>query len=325
MLRCVFTAVVMCVGITACGPTVYRPAPEDVQKERERLTARSQEYYRQQKERVERIGKQLLAQTINPPNIEFLVVEGDQNVNAGATFGKIMVTAGMLHFARSDDELAMVLGHELGHHTQSHIGKALASSVLATIAINAAAIAAGVGGGPYAAQSAGQLASGLIGGAVNSYNQKQELEADVVGLGYAAAAGYNPEVAADLFERMAVEVPQTLTADFTVSHPSSPERILAIRKAAEAIIAKGVYTPRPQTVATAPLPYKEESVNDEDEEAEEDAPRSSRKTRRAKPEFEDNDDSPLETKLRTLYRELRSGRISEEDYETRKQAVLRSE
>ena len=46
-------------------------------------------------------------------------------MNAGATFGLIMVTTGMLHFARTDDELAAVLGHELGHHTQSHISKGL--------------------------------------------------------------------------------------------------------------------------------------------------------------------------------------------------------
>jgi predicted Zn-dependent protease len=54
-----------------------------------------------------------------------VVAEGEQSVNAGATFGLIMVTTGMLHFARTDDELAAVLGHELGHHTQSHISKGL--------------------------------------------------------------------------------------------------------------------------------------------------------------------------------------------------------
>jgi predicted Zn-dependent protease len=292
---------------------VYRPTYEEVQRERERLAARSQEYYRQQKERVERIGKQLLAQIPNPPNIEFLIVEGDQRVNAGATFGQIVVTAGMLHFARTDDELATVLGHELGHHTQGHITKAVATGIATAVAATAAAIAV-----ESVAPGTGRIAGGLVQGLANHFNQGQELEADEVGLRYAAAAGYNPEAAVELFERMAVEVPQTLTAEFFASHPSSPERILAARKIAESLIASGVYAAKPEEPAPASAPTAEPDMADE--ESDESVPASPSRTIRQ--EFHEEAASPLDAKLRTLYHELRAGRISEEDYEVRKRALL---
>jgi metalloendopeptidase OMA1, mitochondrial len=239
--------------------TVYRPSPEEVQQEQERLTARSKEYYRQQKERVERIGKQLLAQIPNPPKVEFVVVEGEQSVNADATLGQIMVTAGMLHFARTDDELAAVLGHELGHHTQAHIQEALASGIITVVAATAAAMAL-----DSVAPGMGRIAGGLIQGATSHANQNKEFEADEVGLRYAAAAGYNPQAAVDVFERLAIEVPQTLTAEFFTSHPSSPERLLAARKIAESLIASGVYVAKAEGTASTVVPAaKPDRADDE--------------------------------------------------------------
>jgi predicted Zn-dependent protease len=73
----------------------------------------------------------------------------------------------------------------------------------------------------------------------NHYNQSQELAADAIGLQYAAAAGYDPRVGALLFERMAIEVPQSLTAGFFSSHPSSLERVDAAQKRINVLIAQG--------------------------------------------------------------------------------------
>jgi Peptidase family M48 len=78
----------------------------------------------------------------------------------------------------------------------------------------------------------------------NHYNQSQELAADAIGLQYAAAAGYDPRVGALLFERMAIEVPQSLTAGFFSSHPSSLERVDAAQKRINVLIAQG-YGVRP--------------------------------------------------------------------------------
>jgi predicted Zn-dependent protease len=313
MLRAVSVIVPLICVLTACGPTVYRPSPEEVRQEQERLTARSKEYYRQQKERVERIGKQLLAQVPNPPKVEFVVIEGEQNVNAGATFGQIMVTAGMLHFARTDDELAAVLGHELGHHTQEHIKKALASGIVTSVAAMAAAMAL-----DSVAPGVGRIAGGLIQGVASHANQDKELEADAVGLSYVAAAGYNPEAAIELFERMAVEVPQTLTAEFFASHPSSPERLLAARKIVESLIASGAYVAKPKenTPASAPVTPQNLADNESDDPGPASLPSTTR------PELHAAADAPDAT-LRTLYHELRAGRISQEEYEAKRRELLK--
>lgn len=300
-----------CMNMIACGRTVYHPPPSEVQQERDRLTARSQEYYAQQKERVERVGKRLLAQVPNPPNIEFVIVEGDHRVNAGATFGKIVVTAGMLHFTRTDDELAIVLSHELGHHTQGHIEKAVATGVVTSVVATAAAVVVS-----SVAPGTGQIAGSLIQGLANHFNQDQELEADEVGLRYVAAAGYDPAVSIDLFERLAVEAPQTLTAEFFASHPSTPERILAARKIIDSLIASGVYTPKPRNespTSSSPLEYGGGN---------EDFASPVKDARTIRQEFHEESATPLDAKLRALYHDFRAGRISEEDYEARKRTLL---
>jgi Zn-dependent protease with chaperone function len=313
MLRTVSVIVPLIFVLTACGPTVYRPSPEEVQQEQERLTARSKEYYRQQKERVERIGKQLLAQIPNPPKVEFVVVEGNQQVNAGATFGQIMVTSGMLHFARTDDELAAVLGHELGHHTQEHIQEALASGIITVVAATAAAMAI-----DSVAPGVGRIAGGLIQGVASHANQNKEFEADEVGLRYAAAAGYNPQAAVDVFERLAIEVPQTLTAEFFTSHPSSPERLLAARKIADSLIASEVYVAKAEGTAPAAVPAaKPDSAEDEPDDP---GPVSLPSTTR--PELHTMAGSSPDVTLRALYHELRAGRVSQEEYEAKKRVLL---
>lgn len=313
MLRTIAAAISLSLVVTACGPTVYRPTPEEVQKEEARLTARSKEYYRQQKERVERIGKQLLAQVPNPPQVEFKVVEGEQSVNAGATFGLIMVTSGMLHFARTDDELAAVLGHELGHHTQSHISEGLATGILTTVAAAAAAMAI-----DSVAPGVGRIAGGLIQGTAQHANQNKEFEADEVGLRYAAAAGYDPQAAVDVFERMAIEVPQTLTAEFFASHPSSPERLLAARKIADSLIASGVYVAKAETTTPAAAP----PVKPEVPSHEPDDPGPASLPTTPRPEVQAEPTPEAYVSLRKLHHDRRAGRISREAYEAKKRELL---
>jgi predicted Zn-dependent protease len=303
-------AVLSCCTCSACAPaTVPRVTPGELQAEHERLAAKTQEYYRAQRGRVARISRQLLAQVPNPPHLQFLVAEGEAKVNAGATFGKVVITWGLLQFVRTDDELAAVLSHEIGHHTQGHITKAIAESV----AVTSLAIAAGmvVPGGTEVVDLLGRSI-------VNHFYQQQELEADAVGLRYAAAAGYNPEARAALFERMAVEIPQTLTAAYFASHPSSPERTVAARKVAVSLVESGVYAPPPQPsvsstaseaeVGTVPTPQPSTTV-----------PSATAQRARANA----NNDSLVETQLRSLYRELRASRLTQEEYESKKEILLK--
>jgi predicted Zn-dependent protease len=208
--------------------------------ESQRLQQRAQLRFAEQKQRVERVGRRLLETIPGHPNVQFVIVNGDPSINAGATFGQVAITSGMLNFLESDDEMAVVLGHELAHIEQGHVWKgtisSLALNVLATV-LEARAPGAG-----QAAGSIGQLF-------LNHYTQTQEREADDVGLRYAYAAGYDPRVAADLQERMAVEVPQSMSAGYFDSHPSSVERAVNARREAEELLAQGEPPGRAEVLA----------------------------------------------------------------------------
>ena len=176
-------------------------------------------------ERLQRVSQRLLLVLPTPLQLEWIVVT-DASLNAGATFGRIFVTTGMLHFARVDDELALILGHELAHITQGHVSRgALNTSLLGLGSQVVNVFSPGIG---LIAGQVGQLF-------LNHYNQDQEREADLVGLRYAAAAGYDPQVGAEIMRRMAEEEPQTATASFFSSHPSSAERAQTLRRVAAQI------------------------------------------------------------------------------------------
>ncbi|HUE38764.1 MAG TPA: M48 family metallopeptidase [Candidatus Binatia bacterium] len=212
----------------------------DMAQESAVLRERAQSHAEEQKRRVERVGRRLLETIPGHPKVQFVIASGDPSINAGATFGQVAITSGMLNFVKSDDEMAMVLGHELAHIEQGHVLK----GTMGGLALNVLAIVldSRVPGAGQAAGGVGQLF-------LNHYTQNQEREADRVGLGYAYAAGYDPMAAVDLQERLAVEVPQSMSAGYFDTHPSSVERAVAARDQARELLAGGDPPGREQALA----------------------------------------------------------------------------
>ncbi len=177
--------------------------------------------YRRQLHQIERVAHRLREAIPNPPRVHFTLAAGEPSLNAGATSGKVFVTEGTVRFVRSDDELAAVLGHELAHLTEGHVSRgAMQNSLLSLGSLLLGAIHPGVG-----------LAAGQVGKLfLNHFNQDQEREADRVGLYYAYKAGYDPWAAVEVMRRMAEEEPQTATAGFFSSHPSSLERARTLKQ-----------------------------------------------------------------------------------------------
>ncbi len=186
-------------------------------------------------EQLRRVSQRVLFAIPNPPPIEWLVFD-DPSINAGATFGKIVVSTGMLRFVRSDDELALILGHELAHITQGHVSRGATHATLLGLGSQVVnAIYPGIG-----------LLTGQVGQLfLNRYNQDQEREADVVGLRYAFAAGYDPRAAAQVMRRMAHEEPHTTTAGFFSSHPSSLERANELQRVAAQLAPQSPFPASP--------------------------------------------------------------------------------
>ncbi|MFO1391468.1 MAG: M48 family metallopeptidase [Agitococcus sp.] len=137
-----------------------------------------------------------------------------------ASGGKIMFFTGIINQLKlSDDEIAAIMGHEMAHalreHGRERISQAYAQqagmSILAAVT-NMSQKEAGL------VQIATQLALTL------PHSRGQESEADVMGLELLARAGYNPNAAVSLWQKMAA-ANKGGTPAFLSTHPSSTQRI----------------------------------------------------------------------------------------------------
>ena len=171
-----------------------------------------------------------------PRMVQFMVSR-DEHVNAWAKGAKeIGVTSGLLHFLQSDDELAAILGHELAHITENHRLRGLPSKAISTplsLTIGALADLAV----PGASDAVVSATAGMV---ESAFAWDFEREADYRGLLHAYRAGYDIEAGVRVWERFGIDAPSSLTADLRTSHPSSPERMVRMRKLAESLGKDGL-------------------------------------------------------------------------------------
>lgn len=153
--------------------------------------------------RVRAILDELVPPYLDPGDFRVYVVDNEDWNAMAAPNGAIFVFTGLLE-AMDDDELALVLGHELVHATHEHSRREVKKGLwiqLATLGAVAVADAKIESGG---ARVAAQLMA-LLGGLAwsNSYGRSLEDQADRVGLRYAYEAGYDVSKAPRLWERFA--------------------------------------------------------------------------------------------------------------------------
>lgn len=156
----------------------------------------------------------------------------DRDVNAYADGKTVVVNYGMMRFVENDDELAGVVAHELAHnlmeHPKSSGRNAVIGAAFGTL-LDAVAASQGFGtGGGF-----GEIGAEA---SVLHYSSDFEMEADYVGAYIMARAGYNPRRIAPYWRRMSVAFPDD--ADGGTSHPSNPERFVALQKTVEEIEMK---------------------------------------------------------------------------------------
>jgi Zn-dependent protease with chaperone function len=148
----------------------------------------------------------------------------DKSINAHADGEKVVVAGGMMRFVESDEELAMVMAHELAHnllgHPQSTQQNAMIGGLVGTLA-DALASSQGINtqGG------FGNLGANV---AVLRYSPAFEHEADYVGMYIMANAGYDIRNAPDFWRRMSLQDPDGIY--IRTSHPTNPERFIALNK-----------------------------------------------------------------------------------------------
>ncbi len=171
----------------------------------------------------------------------FFMVD-DPAINAFALpGGYIGVHSGLLLATRNESELAGVLAHEISHVTQRHISRAIYANQRASILTMAAMlgailIGAAGGGGGDAITGAVATAQGIAAQQQINFTRANEYEADRVGVGVLAAAGFDPQGMPSFFETLARQSgPLASQApEFLRTHPVTVNRISETRTRASA-------------------------------------------------------------------------------------------
>jgi len=155
-------------------------------------------------------------------NWEINVEKNDQLNAYCMPGGKIMVFSGLVDkLHATDDELAAVIGHEISHALREHGRERMSQAYVQQFGLQALASMVGGTAGSMAAQGAG-LGSQLFFSLPNG--REQEREADRMGLELAARAGYNPDAAITLWQKMMAEN-KNAPPEFLSTHPASENRI----------------------------------------------------------------------------------------------------
>jgi len=142
-------------------------------------------------------------------------------VNAYADGRKIVVTTGLLHFVRSADELALVVGHEIAHNAMGHRESIMLGSLLDSMV----------------AANTGVYTDRFDPAASRAFSRESEREADYVGLYIAARAGADLASLDDFWLRLRA-ASRSLKDGYSTTHPSTPDRFIAFEDTVREIQGK---------------------------------------------------------------------------------------
>ncbi len=153
--------------------------------------------------RVQRVGKRIAEAVGNDlpgANWEFVVFDEPRTVNAFALpGGKVGVSSGLLILTDDDDQLAVIMGHEIGHVTARHGAQRVTEATLAALGAVVVELLTRSRGG----HDAVLVGYGLVaGGSILTFSRAHEREADYIGIRYAAKAGYDPRAALVFWRKM---------------------------------------------------------------------------------------------------------------------------
>lgn len=172
--------------------------------------------------------------TVTPEPVElglyFYLVSKPQ-VNAETRSGpSVHLYHGALRFIRSDDELAVLLGHELAHVAERHLKEQFGVKMVATTLNQAASAVLNT-----ALPGSSLLTSLLFAAVEAAASRDREREADYLGALYVYQAGYDLERGLAFWERVATEAEAGFALPFLESHPLTAERLARLQKVAHTV------------------------------------------------------------------------------------------
>ena len=176
--------------------------------------------------RVNNIARRLIAQVgvfrqdATRWDWEVNVIESDElNANCGPG-GKIIFYTGLVEKLKlSDDEIAAVMGHEIAHALREH-GREAMSKAYGVQMASQVGTAFGLGAGVDLANTGVKYLMTL------PNSRENESEADLIGLELSARAGYNPNAALSLWQKMSAA--GGTPPEFLSTHPSPSNRMASL-------------------------------------------------------------------------------------------------
>ena len=194
---------------------------------------------------IQEIGHSLSSHAEEGQHQFYYFVLKDPIINAFAMPGGfIAIQSGLILATRNENELAGVMAHETAHVTQRHIVRGMIEQSHAGLISTAAMLAAILLGATAGRSSPGAMEGGIL--AAESagiqhqinYTRAQEFEADRIGIGTMASAGYDPLGMATMFEELDRNSPdpsRVKAVEFLIDHPLSAERVAEARNRAQQI------------------------------------------------------------------------------------------
>jgi predicted Zn-dependent protease len=232
--------------------------PAAVQREHQRILAAYGGVYNDPRLQamIEQTVERLVAASEKPDQHYRVTMLNSQSVNAFALpTGQIYVTRGLVALANDESELASVLAHEMGHVIARHAEQREEEARNADLASRT--ITDVVSDPEVGALALAKSKLKLV-----NFSRSQEFEADALGIGIAARAGYDPYGAVRFLTSMEhnsdLKAQQSgainpAAPDFLSSHPATPERITNALSNARQYRAPAADTP--QDLAKAKATY----------------------------------------------------------------------
>ncbi|HEX7053469.1 MAG TPA: M48 family metallopeptidase [Burkholderiales bacterium] len=159
------------------------------------------------------------------------LIKDPETVNAFCMAGgkMAMYTGLMEKLKATDDEIAQVMGHEIGHALANHTQERMSIAYTSGIGTQLAAIALGARDSTAALmQTAAVLAIQL------PNSRESESEADQIGIELAARAGFDPQAAVTLWQKMG-KLSGSKPPEFLSTHPSPEHREQRLRELAKKV------------------------------------------------------------------------------------------
>jgi len=174
-------------------------------------------------EYVNRMGQNLARHSDAAVPFTFRVIE-DESLNAFALPGGfVFVNSGLIKIANEEDELAAAIAHEIAHVAARHMTRQATKSQLANLLTVPVGAVLGGWTGYAVKQGVGMGIPTLF----LNFSRAAESEADYLGLQYMYSAGYDPNGAISIFEKMEAlrrRQPGMFARVFS-THPMDADRI----------------------------------------------------------------------------------------------------